>query len=91
LEEFQNLPTIDLQKEIPLVKSFWSTRGTKWMEWRGGSHGGGTRLVEEEEERDRVEPFPPTTSIKDGVSGLISYPTENMTENFWSKPVSGPE
>jgi hypothetical protein len=61
------------------------------MEWRGGGHGGGTRLVEEEEERDRVEPFPPTTYIKAGVFGLISCPTGNMTENFRSKPVSGPE
>jgi hypothetical protein len=47
--------------------------------------------VEEEEERDRVEPFPPTTYIKAGVSGLISGPTGNLTENFWSKLGSGPE
>jgi hypothetical protein len=33
LGELQNLPTIDLQKEISLVKSFRSTRGTKW--WSG--------------------------------------------------------
>jgi hypothetical protein len=33
LGELQNLPIIDLQKEIPLVKSFRSTRGTKW--WSG--------------------------------------------------------
>jgi hypothetical protein len=32
----QNLPTIDLQKEIPLVKSFRSTRGTKWWSGSGG-------------------------------------------------------
>jgi hypothetical protein len=47
--------------------------------------------VEEEEERDRVEPFPPTTYIKAGVSGLISGPTGNLTKKFRSKPGSGPE
>jgi hypothetical protein len=47
--------------------------------------------VEEEEERDRVEPFPPTTYLKARVSGSISDPTKNQTENFRSKPGSGPE
>jgi hypothetical protein len=47
--------------------------------------------VEEEEERDRVEPFPPTTYIKAGVSDLISGLTGNLTKIFWSKPGSGPE
>jgi hypothetical protein len=47
--------------------------------------------VEEEEERDRVEPFPPTTYIKAEVFGLISGPTGNLIEIFWSKPGSGPE
>jgi hypothetical protein len=40
LGELQNLPTKDLQNEIPLVKSFRSTRGTKW--WSGSED-----LVEE--------------------------------------------
>jgi hypothetical protein len=61
------------------------------MEWRGGGHGGGARLVEEEEEIDRVEPFPPTTYLKARVSCSISGPIGNQTENFWSKPGSGPE
>jgi hypothetical protein len=39
------------------------------MERRSGGHGGVARLVEEEEEKDRVEPFPPTTYIKARVSG----------------------
>jgi hypothetical protein len=78
-----------------MVQWIWRISGGKspweWMEWRGGGHGGGARLVEEEEERDRVEPFPPTTYIKAGVSGLISGPTGNQTENFQSKPGSRPE
>jgi hypothetical protein len=40
LGELQNLPTKDLQNKIPLVKSFRSTRGTKW--WSGSED-----LVEE--------------------------------------------
>jgi hypothetical protein len=48
-------------------------------------------LVGEEEERSRVEPFPPTTYLKARISGSISGPTGNQTENFWSKPGSGPE
>jgi hypothetical protein len=63
----------------------------EWMEWRGGGHGGGARLVGEEEERNGVEPFPPTTYLKARISGSISGPTGNQTENFWSKPGSGPE
>jgi hypothetical protein len=57
LGELQNLPTKDLQNEIPLVKSFWSTRGMKW--WSGsedlveenhhgrGLSGGAAAMVEE--------------------------------------------
>jgi hypothetical protein len=44
LGEVQSLPTIGLQKEIPLVKSFWSTRGSKWWSGSGrlmvGNHRG---------------------------------------------------
>jgi hypothetical protein len=57
LGELQNLPTKDLQNEIPLVKSFRSTRGTKWWSgseglvegyhhWSGWS--GGAAAMEEE-------------------------------------------
>jgi hypothetical protein len=67
LGEIQILPTIGLQKVIPLVKSFRSMRGSKW--WSGsrrlmvGNHHGSVwrgevvamegeaRLVEEEEEK----------------------------------------
>jgi hypothetical protein len=48
-------------------------------------------LVGEKEERSRVEPFPPTTYLKARISGSISGPTGNQTENFRSKPGSGPE
>jgi hypothetical protein len=46
------------------------------------SHGGGARLAEEEEQRDRVEPFLPTTYIKARVSGLISGPIGKSDREF---------
>jgi hypothetical protein len=61
------------------------------MERRRGGHGGGAQLVEEEDEKNRIEPFPPTTYIKARVFGLIFGPTRNSTGNFWSKPGSGLE
>jgi hypothetical protein len=50
--------------KISAGKSPWER-----MERRSGGHGGEAWLVEEEEEKDRVEPFPPTTYIKARVFG----------------------
>jgi hypothetical protein len=72
--------------KISGVKSPW-----EWMERSGSGHGGGARLVEEEEEKNRGEPFPPTTYIKAGVFGLIFGPSGNPTKKFRSKSGSGPE
>jgi hypothetical protein len=88
LGELQNLPTKDHQNEIPLVKSFRSTRGMKW--WSGsddlveenhhgrGLSGGAAAMVEEHgwwgRKKKKIGLKRPTNHLFKGPNFSVQFP-----------------